>query len=58
VIVDGTCDRYTKGGTLRGYQAHDADEVLGSSSVWPPAKLLQVLGASQMAAVPTRWADL
>jgi len=56
--ADGTCARYRQGDTLRGYQAHDADDVLATASVWPPAKLLRILGASNMAAVPARWAEL
>ena len=55
---EGNCDRYAEGSAVRGYQAHDADEVLAEASVWPPAKLLRILGASKMAAVPSRWADL
>lgn len=56
--ADGTCDRYAPGDTLRGYQAYDADDVIASASVWPPAELLRILGASNMAAVPARWAEL
>ncbi|HEU4590814.1 MAG TPA: hypothetical protein VFS13_07890 [Steroidobacteraceae bacterium] len=54
----GTCDRYAEGSTVRGFQAYDADEVLAEASVWPPAKLLRMLGASKMAEVPAKWAEL
>jgi hypothetical protein len=56
--ADGTCDRYAEGSAVRGFQASDADEVLASANVWPPATLLRVLRASKMAAVPPRWAEL
>jgi hypothetical protein len=56
--ADGGCDRYADGSTVRGFQAHDADEVIAQASVWPPAKLLRILSASKMAPVPARWAQL
>jgi hypothetical protein len=54
----GECGQYAKGSALRGFQGHDADEVLASPAVWPPATLLRIWGASKMADVPARWADL
>lgn len=56
--AEGTCDRYAKGSVVRGFQSHDADDVLASASVWPPATLLRMLRASKLAEVPPRWAQL
>lgn len=55
--ADDSCDRYPEGSAVRGFQAYDADEVLAEASVWPPATLLRILGASKMTEVPAAWAE-
>ncbi len=55
---NGSCSQYPQGHEYRGFQAYDLNGRIAPPTAWPPAKLLDVLGASLMAAVPERWQGL
>ena len=55
---EGSCDGYVVGQRLRGYQKYDYDERVEAPKSWPPEALIEVLGASEMAPLPARWANL
>ena len=55
---NGSCDRYPQGHELRGFQAYDYNGRIEPPTRWPPAALIEVLGALVMAAVPEKWQSL
>lgn len=55
---NGSCDSYSQGRELRGFQAYDLNGRIEAPTSWPPTELLDVLGASLMAAVPEKWQGL
>jgi hypothetical protein len=56
--ANGSCDEYPHGREFRGFQKHDYEERIQAARVWPPAVLIDVLGASLMGPVPARWAGI
>ncbi len=56
--ADSGCDRYPAASAFRGFQNYDYNERIEAPKSWPPAILIDVLGASVMAPVPEKWASL
>lgn len=55
---NGSCDQYPEGREFRGFQPYDLNGRIEPPTSWPPAKLIEVLGASPMVAVPEQWLGL
>jgi hypothetical protein len=56
--ADGSWDQYPDGREFRGFQKHDYEERIQAARVWPPAVLIDMLGASLIGPVPAKWAGI